>query len=138
MAHWGNSDVFGRDTASWAEHVRTLRGMTEGVGGMRIRLGIAGGAWSAMLPDAAARQRFADGIRDLLKKYPLDGVDLDFEWLYQGDGKWTSYGQLAQAIRKTNPDHVLFHLPAYRRLLVSRGVHAVCGLLHLPELRAVH
>lgn len=50
VAHWGNSDVFGRDTASWAEHVRTLRSMTEGVGGMRIRLGIAGGAWSAMLP----------------------------------------------------------------------------------------
>ena len=116
VAHWGNSDVFGRDTASWAEHVRTLRSMTEGVGGMRIRLGIAGGAWSAMLPAAAARQRFADGIRDLLKKYPLDGVDLDFEWLYQGDGKWTSYGQLAQAIRKTNPDmffSISLHTVAY-------------------------
>lgn len=104
VARWGNSDIFGRDTASWAEHVRTLRRMTEGVGGMRIRLGIAGGAWSTMLTNAAARQRFADGIKDLLKKYPLDGVDLDFEWLYQGDGKWTNYGQLAQAIRETNPD----------------------------------
>lgn len=104
VARWGNSGVFGRDTASWAEHVRALRRMTEGVSGMRIRLGIAGGAWNAMLTNAAARQRFADGIRDLLKKYPLDGVDLDFEWLYQGDGKWSNYGQLAQAIRETNPD----------------------------------
>lgn len=116
VARWGDSDVFGRDTASWAEHVRTLRRMTEGMGGMRIRLGIAGGAWSSMLANAAARRRFADGIRDLLKKYPLDGVDLDFEWLYQGDGKWTSYGQLAQAVRETNPDmffSISLHTVAY-------------------------
>ena len=116
VARWGNSDVFGRDTASWAEHVRILHRMTEGVSGMRIRLGIAGGAWSSMLTNAAARQRFADSIRDLLKKYPLDGVDLDFEWLYQGDGKWTNYGQLAQAIRETNPDmffSISLHTVAY-------------------------
>lgn len=116
VARWGNSDVFGRDTASWAEHVRILRRMTKGVSGMRLRLGIAGGAWSSMLTNAAARQRFADSIRDLLKKYPLDGVDLDFEWLYQGDGKWTNYGQLAQAIKETNPEmffSISLHSVAY-------------------------
>lgn len=43
-------------------------------------------------------------------------MDLDFEWLYQGDGKWTSYGQLAQAIRETNPDmffSISLHTVAY-------------------------
>ena len=97
VARWGDSDIFGRDTASWAEHLRCLRKWT-GVSGMRIRLGIASRSWSSMISNAAARQRFADNIAELIKTYPLDGVDLDFEWMYENTAQWNQYGMLAQAI----------------------------------------
>lgn len=117
VARWGNSDIFGRDTASWAEHLRSLRKWTEGVSGMRIRLGIAGGAWSSMISNAAARQRFADNIAELIKKYPLDGVDLDFEWMYENTAQWNQYGMLAQAIRTACPDmffSISLHTVSYK------------------------
>lgn len=31
VGRWGTSDQFGHDTASWVEHVRILRRLTEGV-----------------------------------------------------------------------------------------------------------
>lgn len=105
-AHWGVSDVPGRDTASWAEHIRHIRRLTEGVEGIRIRFDVAGGAWQALLVNEGMQQNFAASITDALAKYKLDGVDLDFEWLYGGDSRWTGYGKTAKAIRAANPDTV--------------------------------
>lgn len=118
VARWGNSDIFGRDTASWAEHVRILRKLTEGVSGMRIRFSIAGSTgWQALLPNAAARQRFADNIAEVISKYSLDGVDLDFEWIYENTTQWNQFGQIAQAIRTASPDmffSISLHTVSYK------------------------
>lgn len=84
---------------------------------MRIRLGIASGSWSSMISNAAARQRFADNIAELIKTYPLDGVDLDFEWMYENTAQWNQYGMLAQAIRTACPDmffSISLHTVSYK------------------------
>lgn len=107
-AHWGDSDVPGRDTASWAEHLRQIRKLTEGVEGIRIRFDVAGGAWQNLLRNEGMQQNFAASIADALAQYKLDGVDLDFEWIYNsGDSLWTGYGKTAQTIRAANPETVL-------------------------------
>lgn len=107
MAHWGDSDVFGRDTASWIEHIRILRKMTANTGGIRIRVSIANGdskIWGAMNANATARQNFAKNIAALVKKYELDGVDLDFEYI--DTNLWPNYGLTCQAISQAAPDMV--------------------------------
>ena len=105
VGRWGTSDQFGHDTASWVEHVRILRRLTEGVSGMRIRLGVSGGNWSAMLSDANARKAFAENVAEVVRKHQLDGLDLDFEWIDQNDtAAWNNYGELARAIREASPD----------------------------------
>lgn len=103
VAYWGDSDVEDDDTASWVSDLRYLRELTAGVKGMHIRLCVAGGSdWKKMLGNEAARNKFAAQIAEMLAKYGdlLDGVDLDFEWLYRGDSLWNGYGELAKAIRQ--------------------------------------
>ncbi len=103
-ARWGDSDVPGHDTASWAEHFRYLQRMTQGVGGMRIRFDIAGGSWVDMIADQTKREAFAASIAETIAKYSLDGVDLDFEWIYNDTTKWNNLGKTIQVIRAANPD----------------------------------
>lgn len=118
VARWGESDIFGRDTASWVAHVRILRQMTKDTGGTRIRLGVSGGEWKELLSNANARQRFADNVAQLISQYDLAGVDLDFEWLTNNDATgWLNYGKLAQGIRTACPDTVFtisLHTVAYK------------------------
>lgn len=103
VAYWGDSDVEDYDTASWVSDLRYLRELTAEVEGINIRLCVSGGSdWKKMLGNEAARNKFATQIAEMLNEYGdlLDGVDLDFEWLYQGDSLWNGYGALAEAIRQ--------------------------------------
>lgn len=111
IAWWGDNEAEeGHDSASWVADLRYLRALTAGVDGMQIRICFSGGAdWKNMLKSAAAREKFATQIGEMLTEYSdlLDGVDLDFEWLYQGDALWQQYGMLAQTIReKIGPDSI--------------------------------
>lgn len=117
VAQWGFSDMPGFDTASWVEHFRKLRRMTAGVEGMRFHIDIAGGEWKPMLLDAGKRENFAAAVAEAIERAQLDGVDLDFEWLYQGDTSYyNGYGELAKAIRRVNPGahfSISLHTVAY-------------------------
>lgn len=104
VAHWGNSPVLGRDTASFMEQLRSLRETLKGIKGVRIRLDIAGGEWQTMLADAEARRNFARQVAALVDKYKLEGIDLDFEWP-RGE-QWNQYGELVKVIREASPSMI--------------------------------
>ncbi|MEG0334298.1 MAG: glycosyl hydrolase family 18 protein [Akkermansia sp.] len=106
VAHWGNSNVPGRDTASFTEHLRVLREMVKGVKGIRIRLDISGGTggWKTMFASPTAIQTFATSVADLVRTCQLDGIDLDFEW--PTNNQWVQYGNVVKAVHEASPDMI--------------------------------
>lgn len=88
--------------------------MYDGYRGFKIRLGLISSdsengnkVWPSHISDAAWRERLAADVAELLPY--CDGIDVDFEWLYSGDSRWTSgYGPMVEALRAVIPEDKVF------------------------------
>lgn len=83
-AHWNynNPNNRGEDLRSWVTILNNLRASLDPTKERKIRLGVHGGDWQAMMRTDESRTRFAQSLKQVIEKYNLDGVDFDFEWSY--------------------------------------------------------
>lgn len=120
LAYWKYNDASkpGKDSHTWVERLNNIRKALEGQSGDRkLRAGVAGGDWKAMVADAAARTKFANNIKKLINDYQLDGVDLDFEWP-GSSAEYSSYSAAIVEMRSVLGSNVCFtvslHPVAYK------------------------
>lgn len=120
LAYWKYNDASnpGKDSHTWVERLKNIRKALEGQAGNRkLRAGVAGGNWKAMVADAAARTKFANNIKKLISDYQLDGVDLDFEWPVNST-EFSNYSAAIVEMRSVLGSNVCFtvslHPVAYR------------------------
>lgn len=117
LSYWqfDDKDNPGKNTRSWKEMLAQIRKMYEGHRGYKIRLGLissdkdASGnkLWPSHISEVAWRERLASDVAELLPY--CDGIDVDFEWLYSGDQRWsTGYGPMVEALRKVIPEDKVF------------------------------
>lgn len=116
LSYWQFDDVDnpGKNTRSWKELLSQIRKMYDGYRGFKIRLGLISSdsengnkVWPSHISDAAWRERLAADVAELLPY--CDGIDVDFEWLYSGDSRWTSgYGPMVEALRAVIPEGKVF------------------------------
>ena len=116
LSYWqfNDADNPGKNTRSWKELLSQIRKMYDGYRGFKIRLGLISSdsengnkVWPSHISDAAWRERLAADVAELLPY--CDGIDVDFEWLYSGDSRWTSgYGPMVEALRAVIPEDKVF------------------------------
>lgn len=116
LSYWqfNDADSPGKNTRSWKELLSQIRKMYDGYRGFKIRLGLISSdsengnkVWPSHISDAAWRERLAADVAELLPY--CDGIDVDFEWLYSGDSRWTSgYGPMVEALRAVIPEDKVF------------------------------
>lgn len=100
QAYWTfDKENPGKDNHTWVTILNDLR--TKLNPGIKLRIGIASGGWQAMCDSPAARQKFANNVKNVLETYNLDGVDLDFEWPANNEGAFNTYNQTVIAVRST-------------------------------------
>lgn len=83
--------------------------------GIKVTLSVLGnheGAGFANFPDAAAADDFAQEVATTVRRYGLDGVDLDDEWVEYGKNgtgmpNEHSFIQLLQSLRKRLPNKLI-------------------------------
>lgn len=83
--------------------------------GIRVTLSVLGnhqGAGLANFPDAHAADRFAQEVAAVVRRYGLDGVDLDDEWSAYGENgtgmpNAHSFVELVGALRKRLPNRLI-------------------------------
>lgn len=83
--------------------------------GIRVTLSVLGnhqGAGLANFPDAHAADRFAQEVAAVVRRYGLDGVDLDDEWSAYGENgtgmpNEHSFVELVGALRKRLPNRLI-------------------------------
>jgi hypothetical protein len=104
-------DNFGYSSYSQDEWLRIMSSAYDGYTRPEIRLSINGNGdsvWPGVICDATKRKTFAADLASFAEKY--DGVELDFEWINNGDSRWTQYGLQAEEIRKALPADKTFHI----------------------------
>ncbi|MCG8318256.1 MAG: glycosyl hydrolase family 18 protein [Cytophagales bacterium] len=99
-AYWKFDDASspGKDSRSWLNVHDAINHVLAGYEGVEHRPGIYNGDWTEMIKNPAARQNFANNLRNLIDLYGFDGVDLDFEWCYNNAQCWSDYGNTVVAI----------------------------------------
>ena len=89
-------------------------------------MGIAGGEWLKMVSNETARTNFANNVKNVLDKYNMDGVDLDFEWAYS-PSELTNYSKAIVKLRGVLGKNVFFtvslHPVSYK--ITSEAIAAV-------------
>ncbi|WP_430809636.1 MULTISPECIES: LamG-like jellyroll fold domain-containing protein [unclassified Carboxylicivirga] len=102
----------GYDSYSYKHFISIMRSHYEGHRGYMIRGGFKGfSGWEDRFADPAFRSKFADEVARIAPEF--DGIDLDFEWCYDGTC-WDNYGKVIEAIRAKFPaDKVLTVTPHY-------------------------
>jgi hypothetical protein len=106
-----DADNIGYDSYSQDEWLRIMSSAYDGYTRPEIRLSINGngeGTWIPVITDATKRKTFASDLALFTEKY--DGAELDFEWIYNGDSRWTQYGLQAEEIRNALPADKTFHV----------------------------
>lgn len=88
LAYWkyDESGNPGKDSHSWITRLESMRAAMSSyqTGVLKFRLGVAGGEWKQMVKNSGAYTNFANQLCEVLSKYNMDGVDLDFEWPENG------------------------------------------------------
>lgn len=109
----------GHDYYSYKEFLRIMRSAFNGYKGFKIRMSVRGfsdgmnGCASAMDTEEE-RQRFGKNIAKAAEEF--DGVDLDFEWIYNGASNYyfDNYGKLMKVIRENlSPGKIFTVSPHY-------------------------
>lgn len=110
LAYWKYDDAAkpGKDSHTWLNRLESIRAALSGQPGDRkLRLGIGGGQWVAMVASEGARTTFANNVKAILGQYHFDGVDLDFEWP-DNDTKYANYSAAIVKLRQVLGKDVFF------------------------------
>lgn len=96
----------GYDSYSYKNFIAIMRSAYDGYRGYTIRMSVSGhDNWQATISDAAKRVKMAQGIVEAATEF--DGIDLDFEWCYDGTC-FNNYGLLLDEIGKIMPTEKIF------------------------------
>lgn len=81
LAYWKYDEAFkpGKDLQTWKSIYDEVSGKIGGKG-IKLRLGISGGAWKDVIKNAANRTNLVNSLYQEISKNKWDGVDFDFEW----------------------------------------------------------
>lgn len=97
-----------KDESKFKEKLDLLRDKIGNVDRLSLRLGFHGGNFRDWMASSEGCEKFAKESTALLKKYNLDGMDLDFEWPLQNEKAiWDGYAETVVAIRKNAPNTIL-------------------------------
>ncbi|MFB9865622.1 LamG-like jellyroll fold domain-containing protein [Rufibacter immobilis] len=119
-AYWKYDDASapGKDSRTWVGILKELKALSQSLEGVAIRIGVSGGDWKTLIKTEAARQNFANNIKNLLETHQLDGVDFDFEWC-ETDQEWADYSATILTMNNTLPPAARFTVslhPAYYKI----------------------
>lgn len=96
----------GYDFYSYKYFMSIVRSAYDGYRGQKIRMSVKGhSGWETTFADAAKRKILAAGIVAAAQEF--DGIDLDFEWCYDGTC-FNNYGLLLDEIGKIMPAEKIF------------------------------
>ena len=96
----------GYDYYSYKHFMSIVRSAFDGYRGYNIRMSVKGhDGWESTFANAAKRKTLAQGIVDAAQEF--DGIDLDFEWCYDGTC-FNNYGLLLDEIGKIMPAEKIF------------------------------
>ncbi len=96
----------GYDSYSYKHFMNIVRSAYAGYRGYTLRMSVKGhDNWQTTIADAAKRKLMAQGIVEAAAG--LDGIDLDFEWCYDGSC-FNNYGLLIEEIGKLMPPEKIF------------------------------
>ena len=69
----------GEKTQEWESVVKSVQEKLKNRKDIHFRLGVASGEWIKMSADPVSRSTFVKNIKELIDRYKVDGVDIDFE-----------------------------------------------------------
>ena len=104
--NYDRADNPGYDFYSYKNFMSIVRSAYDGYRGQKIRMSVKGHTgWENTFADAAKRKTLAAGIVAAAQEF--DGIDLDFEWCYDGNC-FNNYGLLLDEIGKIMPAEKIF------------------------------
>ncbi len=104
--NYDKADNVGYDSYSYKHFISIMRDHYKGYRGFMIRGGVRSfNGWESAFGNPTFRATFASEVARVTQEF--DGIDLDFEWCYDG-GCWDNYGKVIQAIRAQFPSDKIF------------------------------
>lgn len=104
--NYDNTENPGYDLYSYKHFLNIVRSAYDGYRGYKIRMSVKGhDGWESTMADATKRKIMAAGI--VAATADFDGIDLDFEWCYDGTC-FNNYGLLLEEIGKIMPAEKIF------------------------------
>lgn len=104
--NYDNPDNIGYDLYSYKHFMNIIRSAFDGYRGYTIRMSVKGhDNWQSTISSDAKRKTMATGI--VAAAADFDGIDLDFEWCYDGTC-FNNYGLLIEEIGKIMPQEKIF------------------------------
>ncbi|MCK9508019.1 MAG: glycosyl hydrolase family 18 protein, partial [Pigmentiphaga sp.] len=96
----------GYDSYSYKHFMNIIRSAFDGHRGYKVRMSVKGhNNWESTIANASKRISMAEGIVAAVENF--DGIDLDFEWCYDGTC-FNNYGLLIEEIGKRMPADKIF------------------------------
>jgi hypothetical protein len=104
--NYDNAENPGYDLYSYKHFMNIVRSAFDGYRGYKIRMSVKGhDGWESTMANATKRKTMAEGI--VAAAADFDGIDLDFEWCYDGTC-FNNYGLLLEEIGKIMPAEKIF------------------------------
>jgi hypothetical protein len=107
-SYWNYDSISnpGYDSYSYKHFMNIVRSAYKGYRGYTLRMSVKGhDNWQGTIADAAKRKLMAQGI--VAAASDFDGIDLDFEWCYDGTC-FNNYGLLIEEVGKLMPGEKIF------------------------------
>jgi hypothetical protein len=104
--NYDNSENPGYDSYSYLHFMDIVRSAFDGYRGYTLRMSVKGhNNWQSTIADAGRRKKMAEGI--VAAAADFDGIDLDFEWCYDGTC-FNNYGLLIEEVGKLLPPEKIY------------------------------
>ena len=104
--NYDNEENVGYDSYSYNHFIGIMRSAYEGYRGYKIRMSVKSHeGWQTTFANATKRKSLAAEIAKAAEEF--DGIDLDFEWCYDGTC-FNNYGKLIEEIAKLLPEDKVF------------------------------
>lgn len=97
----------GKDSRTWVGILDNLKKTIGGNAPIKLRLGLAGGAWKTTFASNESRDNFVNNIKRVVSEQQLDGVDFDFEWA-TNSAEWQDYSEAIVATGQALPSSSRF------------------------------
>ncbi len=109
LAYWKYDDASnpGKDQQSWKSIYEEVRSKIAGKN-IKLRLGLMGGDWKTIMNNPVARTNFVNSVYYEIVKNKWDGVDFDFEWIYNNQDFSGYNATVIELGKKIKPLNVTF------------------------------